>query len=297
MTTTADLIDRAFRDYLTPPGEQPTRFKVDTGGIDDSSTTLPVDVTMLGPEQQDAIGVGTLIEGETGELFLIEAVTGDPPSSLTVRREMYETTAQALAAGKYLFLAGDDHKARKSVFDGVADAVSALWPDLYDIDVWETVAEAGPTEIPEDAVTVTNVEYRDGARWLPARGWKELRKHPYVSTDRAIQLGHRYAGCDILVHFRRKPVRPTAETDTLEDLLVDEAWSKVVVVGAVAQVAANQDLDRATIDFITEALEAQGVEISGADIRNSLLQYQSFLKAPLMADLASQEDDRVVYVR
>lgn len=298
MTSIADIIDRAFRDFLTPPGEQPTRFQVGSGGIDTSATTLPVNLDMLNVEEKDAIGVGTIVEGETGELFLVEGVTGDPPTSLTVRRKLYDTDAAALTAGQYLYLAGDDHVARKTVFDGIADAVTALWPDLYQIDVWETTAELGPTEIPEEALTVVAVDYQDGHRWLPVRGWSEQRNFPYLSSGRGIQTRQRYAGASLLVYFRRRATRPTAESDELADLNIEESWAKVVVVGAVAHVVANKDLDRATIDFITEALEAQGFQLgSGADIRNSLLQFGDFLKRPLMADLATREDDRVVYTR
>ncbi len=85
MTTIADVIERVYRDYLLPPDEQPSRFTVNTGGIDDSSTTLPVDLAMLSPEEQDLVGVGTLIEVVStttgGELMLVEGVTGTAGTS------------------------------------------------------------------------------------------------------------------------------------------------------------------------------------------------------------------------
>lgn len=294
MTTIGNVIDRIYRDYLTPPGEQPARFQVGAGGIDASSTSLPVDVTMLSAELQDLIGVGTLVEGETGEMFLVETVTGDPPTSLTVRREMYDTDPFALTAGDYLYLAGDDHQPRKAVFDAVADAVTALWPDLYTIDVEDTSGRNGPIELPAAALMVVDVQYQSGGRWLPARTWRELRNFPYVSTERAVQVDE-FDGYRLLVYYRKAAVRPTAESDDLADLFVDESWVAVLMVGAVGQLIANKDLDRATINFITEALEAQGFEVGeGADLRNSLLQYQGFLKRPLRARLRLQEEDRIV---
>ena len=298
MTTIAQVIDRTYRDYLTPPGEQPARFKVGAGGIDSNpaTTTLPVDTAMLQPEEQDLIGVGTLIEGGL-ELFLVEQVTGDPPTSLEVRREMYDTSAAALSAGDYLYLAGDDAKSRKSVFDAVADAITAIYPDLYTIDVSELSGQAGPMELPEDAAEVTDVLYQSGHSWVPVQGWQDFRNFPHTSSGRAIQT-RRVTGVPLLVYYRKAPVRPTAESDELADLFIEDSWVKVIEVGAVAQLMANKDLDQATIDFITEALEAQNFQVGqGADIRNSLIQYQNFLMNPLRRQLALQEDDRVVYNR
>lgn len=297
MTTIAQVINRIYRDYLTPPGEQPARFQVGAGGIDAvaATDTLPVSVAMLGPEEQDAIGVGTLIEGaNAGELFLVEAVTGDPPTSLTVRREMYETTATAMAEDDYLLLAGDDHASRKTVFDAVADSITELYPELWAVDVWETSASDGPIEIPAEAGTVYQVEHQQGRRWLPVKGWSELRNFPYLSSGRGIQTNG-YAG-PLLVHFRKPPLRPSAESDELADLSVDESWVKVVIVSAVAQVVANKDIDQMTIDFITEALEAEGFEIGeGASVRNSLLEFRNYLVRPLHERLVLGEEDRVIY--
>lgn len=296
MTTIANVIDRIYRDYLTPPGEQPSRFQVGSGGINTTATTLPVSTTMLTAELIDAIGVGRLIEGESGELFMVEAATGDPPTSLTVRREMYDTDAAALSEGDYLYLLGEDHKPRKAVFDAVCDSISGLGTRLWTVDVEETFATADPIELPSEASYVDDVEYLSGNRYVPVQGWDFKRNFPHYSSGRALQLRGLAAGTIIHVYFRRLPSRPAAESDTIADLYIEESWVKPIMVGAVAQVVANKDLDQATIDFITEALENQGFEIgAGADIRNSLLQFQDFLVQRLEDTLALETDDRVVY--
>lgn len=297
MTTIANVIDRIYRDYLTPPGEQPVRFQVGSGGINTSSTTLPVTTAMLTAEQKDAIGVGSLIEKDDGELVLVEGVTGDI-TSLTVRRAMYDTTAVAASEGDYLYLLGEDHKPRKAVFDAVADAVTMLYPRLYQKQVEEVYASNDPIELDSLVAMIDDVEYASGSRYVPLQGWDFKRNFPYASTGKALQVRGISPGTSLLVYYRRRATRPSAESDTLANLYIEESWVKPIMVGAVAQVIANKDLDQSTIDFITEALESQGFQVGqGADIRNSLLQYQDFLVQPLSAALAQETEDRVVYSR
>ncbi|MGV2385032.1 MAG UNVERIFIED_CONTAM: hypothetical protein LOD86_07155, partial [Thermobifida fusca] len=88
MTTVGDIIDRIYRDYLLPPDEQPTRFTINGSGMDASTKHMPVDVSMLSPEEMDLLGPGAVIEAGS-ELLLVEAVHGastDSIDALTVRR-------------------------------------------------------------------------------------------------------------------------------------------------------------------------------------------------------------------
>lgn len=298
MTTIAQVIDRIYRDYLTPPGEQPTRFQVGVGGIDNSSVTLPVDVSMLAVEESGAIDAGTLLEvispSTGGELVLVEATSGDPLTSLTVRRSMYDTTAAAHAAGDFIYLCGDKYVPRSTVFDAVADAIGMLYPALYRIAVEETVVTSVPIELPSAAKEVVDVRYYNSHRWLPVSGWDEIHGFPHVSTSRALQVRRLPANTLIQVYYKQAPTRPTAESDVLDDLGVDEAWAKVVKVGAVAEVAARFDLEEATVDYITESLEAEQFDAGETtDIRNALLQYQEFLMRPLIRALRIEHRGRI----
>ena len=296
MSTIADVIERVYRDFLLPPDEQPARFVVDTGGITDSATTLPVDTTLLSPEETDLIGPGTLIEvvsvNTGGELMLVEA-TDDPPTELTVRRNMYGTSAAAHIATDFIFLAPDFP--RQTVFDAVADTIDGLWPQLWTATVEETYADSTPVELPAACEEILEVRVESGNRWVLVDGWELLTEYPLASTEKAIQFMGGGSGQSIQVKYRAAPTRPTAETDVLSDLFVSAAWVKAVAVGAAAQVVANEDIDRATIEFITSALEAEGFPVgAGADLRNSLLQYQDFLIRPLMAGLEARHRTSVV---
>ncbi len=297
MATIADVIERVYRDYLLPPGEQPTRFVVNTGGITDSATSLPVLTTLLSPEEIDLIGAGTLIEVVSvttgGELMLIEAATGDPPTSLTVRRGMFGTTAAAHVITDFVFLAPDFP--RQTVFDAVADTIEGLWPQLWTATVEETYADNTPVELPAACEEILEVRVNSGNRWVLIDGWELLTEYPLASTEKAIQFMGGGSGQSIHVKYRAAPVRPTAETDVLADLFVSVAWVKAVAVGAAAQVVANEDIDRATIEFITQTLASEGFPVgAGADLRNSLLQFQDFLIRPLMAGLQARHRTAVV---
>lgn len=294
MTTVADVIERIYRDYLLPPGEQPARFVVDTGGINSSATTLPVDLDMLSPEEQDQIGPGLVIEVGS-ELMLVEGTdSNDPPEALTVRRGMYGTEAAAHTAGDLVYIAPD--YPRQRLFEAVADAIEGLWPDLYTIDVEEAWAQP-IVELPATVGSIIDIRAYVRGGWVPLEGWDYLPGFPHSSTGVAVQVGVD-SGTALHIKVRKIPQRPEAETDTLSDLGVDEGWVKVIAVMATAEMMASEDIDRATIQFITQALESEGFQVGqGADLRNTLLQYADFLSAPLRRRLTVQERPRVVMHR
>ena len=59
---------------------------------------------------------------------------------------------------------------------------------------------------------------------------------------------------------------------------LDEFHEQIVMVGAVAQMLSELDVDTTTQNFITESLEIRGVPLgSGERIRNALLRYYGVL--------------------
>lgn len=288
----ADVIERVYRDYLTPPGEQPTRFKVGTGGIDSSATTLPIDTALLSPEEQGLIGPGAILEVAM-EWMLVEAVSGDPPTSLTVRRGMYGTDAAGHSEGDLITLAPT--YPRKSVFDAVGDAIEGLWPRLWHIDTELIVTDTTPVDLPEDCEEVLEVRAPDTlGRWVSVEGWEFVTNLPVSTTGKSIQfLASRNAMAS--VKYRAKATRPTDEDDDLTDLGVEESWVKAICVAAVAHLASGMDLNKATVEFVTKALEMEGVRIGeGSDLRNALLQYHGFLVETLSRGLEASQPGQVV---
>jgi len=299
LTTVATTINRIKRDYLEPPGEQPSRFVVnDSGGISASDTTLVVSTAMLTAEEDDMIGEGTLLECES-ELILVTAITGTSPDfTLTIRRGMYGTTAATHADATEIVIAGEDHIPRFSIFTAVADAIEGLWPDLWTVGVEETASDVNPIELPATCGDILNVLSLHGSQWRTVASWQPLFNHPLSSTEIAVQIYGLANGTPIHVIYKKKATRPTLEADTWAALGVEAGWEKVVVTSAVAQLVANRDLNAATVDFITQALQLEGIPPgAGTDIRNALLQFQDFLMRPLKRALPLLHHDRVVIDR
>lgn len=297
MTDIASVVDRINRDFLQSPGEQPSRFVLDdTGGISDSDTSAVTDTTLLNPEEEDLIGAGTLLEIES-ELVLVEAVSGTSPAlTLTIRRGLYGTTAAAHADGVDILLADENYVPRHSVFVAVADAVEALWPDLWTVGVEETFADSNPIELPAVSGEIVDMLVLQGVRWRRQGTWEELQDFPLSSTGNAVQVSGVPENASLQIYYKKKTVRPTAEADTLASLNVETGWVKLLVVSAVAQLVSRADLSKATVDFITQALEAEagGPVGSGADIRNALVQFSEFQLQPLKRQLHSKQHDRLI---
>lgn len=378
MTDIASVVDRIYRDFLSPPGEQPSRFTLDTGGAevalsassssDDilidaghglsngdqiqftaltggaglstftryyvvssttgtfqlsltsggsavnfttdisaatyveitslsaAGTTVWVDTTLLAPEEEDMIAGGTLLEIES-ELVLVTAVSGTSPNfELTVRRGMYDTTAVVHAADVFVYLTDENYIPRHSVFVAVADAVESLWPDLWTVGVEETFSDSTAIELPAVAGEVLDMLVLSGSQWSRHGTWLEIQDFPLSSTGNAIQVAGVPSNAPLQVYYKKKTVRPTAETDTLASVNVETGWVKLLVVQAVAQLVSRADLSKATVDFITQALEAEaaGPIGSGADIRNALVQYAEFQLQPLKRQLQLKQHDRLI---
>jgi hypothetical protein len=298
MATIADVIERVYRDYLWPPDEQPARFAVGSGDIDATATTLPVLTTLLSPEEESLIGPGTLIEVVSvdtgGELMLIQAATGDPATSLTVVRQMYGTAGVAHSEFDFIYLAPGFP--RSKVYDAVADAIESLFPRLWTTAVEETFISSSPVELPAECEEIIEVRFLSGNHWVKIEGWDLLTDYPLTSTEKAIQFTAANSG-SIQVKYRAAPIRPSDdETETLDDLLVLDRWIKIITVGAAAQMVSGEDVSQATIDFITEALAAEGFPVgAGATLRNSLLQFQDFLIRPLENALEARNRTGIVY--
>lgn len=269
---------------------------IEIASLSAAGTEVWVDTTLLSAEEEDLIAGGTLLEFES-ELVLVTAMSGTAPNfELTIRRGMYGTTAAIHAADTEIRIASEDYIPRHSIFTAVADAIEGLWPDLWTVGVEETWADSEPVEVPAVVGEVLDLRVRSGGRWRRLGSWEELQDFPLSSTGNALQVSGVPAGVEVQVYYKKKPSRPTAEADTLASLGVESGWVKVIVAAAVAALIANRDLNQATIDFITQSLEAEagGPVGTGTDIRNALLQFQDFQTRPLKRQLNLKGFDRVV---
>lgn len=298
--TVGAIVERINRDWIMAPGEQPARFVInDTGGIDADDTSVVTSTLLLATEEEDLLAAATQLEIESELVLMLADPTGTSPNLTlpSIRRGMYGTTATTHADGTEIRIASEDYVPRQAIFDAVADAIEALSPDLWTVGVEETWADIEPIEVPADVLEVLDMRVRSGSRWRRFGSWEELQGFPLSSTGNALQVSGVGMNTEIQVYYKKKPTRPTSEADTLVSLGVETGWVKVIVLAAVAAIIANRDLNQATIDFITQSLEAEagGPIGSGTDIRNALLQFQDFQTRPLKRQLNLKGFDRVVH--
>jgi len=278
--TIAALIDRTYRDWLTPANEQPSRFEVNNAGVLAlGATTVVTDTTWLSPEEEDLVGVGVFIEIER-EWILIEAVTGTSPDlTLTIRRAMLGTADVQHADNLEIFLAPD--YGRQVIYDALSDTIDDIWPTLWTVKTEIIPASKGWVELDEEVEEIFDARVINGASVTemdPGR-YELLIDFPLASSLRAIQFHSSVASNrSTIIRYKVKPSRPAAETDTLASLNIDSSWQRLLSIGTAASLLRGSDIEAATMEFITESLSREGFPPgSGENISNALLRFQDFL--------------------
>ena len=100
------------------------------------------------------------------------------------------------------------------------------------------------------------------------------------STEAAVQFPSTpSSGKSVYVVYASKFTRPSTETDDLNSVSgLEDFHEQIVMVGAVAQLLSELDVDATTQDYITENLEQRGIPVgSGERLRNALLRYYGVL--------------------
>ena len=278
--TVAALIDRTYREWLTPPNEQPARFEVNNAGVlAAAATSVITETSWLSPEEEDLIGPGTIIEIER-ELILVEAVTGTSPDlTLTIRREMLGTSDVQHADGTEIILAPD--YSRQSVFDALSDSIDDIWPTLWAVKTALIPTSTTWVEVDDDVEELFDARLLNGTRVdeLDPGRYELLLDFPLASSERAVQYdGTVPKGSTAIIRYKAKAIRPTLETNTLASLNIDVSWQKILTVGIAASLLRGSDIEAATQEFITESLAREGFPAgSGESLSNSLLRFQDFL--------------------
>lgn len=94
----------------------------------------------------------------------------------------------------------------------------------------------------------------------------------------ALQFSGIASGHTVYVTFKKKFVQPTAETDTLATIGLQDEWEPIIMAGAAAQMLSGRDIPAATADFITDQLAVGSYPVgASSNIRNGLLSYQQTL--------------------
>jgi hypothetical protein len=277
MSTVAQLIDRAYREYLYPPREQPARTTITNNPLAAGGTTVSINTGILSVEEENSLGQGITVEVDR-EIMLVTAYA-DP--DLTVIREWAGTTDVQHEQDAELRIAPD--YPRQVVFDAVADALEGLYPDLFIVKTTESTVTSNWEVAPANVGDVVGANYDLHGKWR-SLGVKVLKGFPDSGTERAFMFAGGAAGARAYVRYKAMPTRVLLESDDVgddfEDFFIQTRWESIVILDAVAAVVGTHDVDAATQEFISESLAAQGFGPGqGEELRDALLRLANFKRA------------------
>jgi len=307
-TTIGDLVDRTYREYLEPMEDLVSYTTLETG-MNTTVTEVVFDGDLLSVEEEDALDTGTIIEiGQ--ELMLckdLNAVT----NTITVTRGARGTTAATHTAGDLIKIAPPFP--RKNVFDAVVDQIKNLFPTLFAVETVNVTSGAGYVLLGSyDAPGTNNYlvsvlkaisQYTDfssgsdqtGVIFQPVSVQMIQLPNPFTYTDdngtertityttgpnqvNALQFYSIDQGHTCYITFKKKFVEPTAESDTLTTIGLEDEYEPIIMAGVAAQLISGKDIPAATTDYISDQMAINNFPVGSANsVRNSLLQYQQLL--------------------
>ena len=309
-TTIGNLVDRIYREYLEP-NDDIQSFTVLTSALtaDTTDNIINYNNDYLTTEEEDALSAGAFIEINQELMMVVSLNTA--AETITVKRAARGTTLSAHSID-------DDIKInppfpRKVVYDAVVDQINNLFPTLFAVETVSVTSSDGYTLLGTYDSPGTNnylisvlkaiSQYTDfsagsdqtGIIFQPVSVELIELPNPFTYTDdngtertitytsgpnnvKALQFYSIQQGHTVYVTFKKKFVEPTAESDTLANVGLEDEYESIIMAGVAAQMMSGRDIPAATQSYITESLQAQAFPVgSGTSIRNSLLQYQQIL--------------------
>lgn len=252
MTTIEAVVDRLYREYLSPADHQDTLCSF-SAGVDSTSGTFQVDTSMMAAEEQGLLSPGTVIEAGL-EQMLVTAYTSTS-RVLTVLRGYAGTVSIPHAEGALIRV--QPQFSRVTAFDAVSDLILELHPPLWRLGTATVMADNVPGEVPAGTVGVAAVTWARSDGAVVYGGGEVVRNWPSSATGRAVTLRGVPRGTEAVVTLKQEFTRPTAESDTLADLGISEGWVRILVLGAAAHLASYIDPSRLTFDWTIDADQAQ----------------------------------------
>ena len=270
--TIGSIIDRLFIQYLTPPDDQAIQVRLGADITDALTETI-----LLGgftvPEDEALLRQGSLLEIDQ-ELVRVVAYD-DTTGSVSVTRGEFGTEATTHTTPKLMQL--NPAYTRSTVFAAVADNIITLYPKLFTASQeYLSTVSAGIFPI-NDALAVEVL-----SAW--GDGWSgstdihaEIVDFHQLTGGRAIITNHATAG-SLWFRYRRRMNKATEESDTLEELGVDERWVNIVMAGAAADLIVGRDIPAAQTEWVKSVLEAENIRVgTRMSIGGGLRQYRNML--------------------
>tara|TARA_Y100000004_G_scaffold70801_1_gene79606 strand:- start:365 stop:1306 length:942 start_codon:yes stop_codon:yes gene_type:complete len=289
MSTFGQLIDRTYREYLRPVEEQEPLTQVAntdviTGGtgLTSAATSISYQAGLLTPEEEELIGAGSVIEiGQ--ELIMVENIN-TVARTLTVERGRLGSTAAEHLTGTDIII--KPKYPRINVANAIGDQVVGLFPALYAVKKTTlTTSSTQFVEMPAGTQRILQAKIDNSTAGSSTTVYSDvplelLTDFTPSSTECAVQFPSTpTSGKSVFVVYASKFTRPTTEaTDLNATSGLEDFHEQIVMVGAIAQLLSELDVDVTTQDFITENLEQRGIPVgSGERLRNALLRYYGVL--------------------
>lgn len=287
MSTFGQLIDRTYREYLRPVEEQEPLSQVAnldtiTGGqgITATGTTLQYKEGLFTPEEEELIGAGSVLEIDS-ELVMVEDIN-TVSREITVERGRLGSIAAQHAEDTDIIL--KPKYPRLNVANAIGDQVIGLFPALYAIKKTTiTTASTQFVEMPAGTQRILQAKINNSTANTTVYSdipLELITDFAGSTTDAAVQFpSGPTSGKTVYVVYASKFTRPSAETTDLNAVSgLEDFHEQIVMVGAVAQLLSELDVDATTQNYITENLEQRGVPVgSGERLRNALLRYYGVL--------------------
>ena len=316
MSTIGNLVDRTYREYLEPMDDI-VSYTTLTGAINDTATSVAYNGDLLSVEEEDALDAGAIIE--IGQELMICTDLNAVANTITVTRGARGTTAASHSIGDLIKIAPPFP--RKNVFDAVCDQIKNLYPTLFATETKSVTSKVGYIPLsgandnyliaPLKAISQqTDFAANSDESGVIYRGVAvELidLPNPFTYTDadgvsqtitysnngpnkvNAVQVYNVSAGHTVFVTFKKKFVEPTAESDTLATVGLENEYEPIIMAGVAAQMMAGRDIPTATADYITDQLSVSNFPVDSATrVRNSLLAYQRALLQQARKDLRAR---------
>jgi len=283
--TVADIIERLFVLWLTPPDAQDSQVRL---GVDiDAVTTTIILGGFTIPEDEGLLRQGSVIELEQE---LVRVISYDETAgTIEVTRGEYGTVPSIHSTPLLMTLSPP--YARAAVFEAVADNIIQLYPKLYTsandnlVPVNGNVAGIEPL-----AVEVLEIWEGDFASTSDIHG-RIVDFHPAVG-GRAVITNYNVGA--FWCRYRRRMGKPEAETDTLEELGLDERWVNIVMTGAAADLMAGKDISASQTEWVKSVLEAENIRVgTRMSISGGLRQYRKILLDDAAAEMNAEYDIKV----
>ena len=323
-TNIEGLINRVYREYLEP-NDDVQSFTYLTTAIDNTATSIVYNNSVITSEEEDAMSSGNFIEINR-ELMLITAID-TASTTLTVMRGARGTDKDSHGINTLIKI--NPPFPRKNVFDAVADQITNLYPTLYAVETVEATSGTGYTLLGSYSSPGTNnylvtpikaiSQYTDWSAGSDQTGltFKGVAvemidlPNPFTYTDststertityttgpdvvHALQFSGIASGHTCYVTFKKKFVQPTAETDTLATIGLEDEYEPIIMAGVAAHMLSGRDIPAATTEFITDQLGTANFPVGAAsNIRNGLLSYQATLLEQAKKDLKARYPEPV----